>query len=403
LEQQRLIAARAAALAAQRARVLAQAPSSITASGYTFRSAAVAFAPPAVPTLDFSGDVSLVDCDVSASDVVVRPAPTMKVIGGRFQAEQLVAGGPGANGDGVIDLSAVPFAPAAIHTSNAETRLSADRAVLYRAPDGTLMLQRAFKAGPTTRAALDWPMRASGRVVVVTDDGQPLVATAAAMALTALPVGMDPPLAGDRSNLLSVVGLAGFPLALVLLGGLIRMLRGRLMPPQPAPDSTRLAFGRSATVSLALCASFALLWLRSATHRDVWLGARGGTIQVLSSDEGLLRFWSSPHAGYTTSAGWSYHHGPGPAPVAGLPPSRAPQLSATAGTPATLPYWLACLLTALWPVWRTGQLARAAWLRRRESRKTLCRRCGYDLRATPGRCPECGTVPAELAGAKAPS
>jgi hypothetical protein len=57
--------------------------------------------------------------------------------------------------------------------------------------------------------------------------------------------------------------------------------------------------------------------------------------------------------------------------------------------------WLPALLTAVLP---------AAWLirfrqARRALRRGLCPTCGYDLRASPERCPECGAASAEPAAA----
>jgi hypothetical protein len=54
-------------------------------------------------------------------------------------------------------------------------------------------------------------------------------------------------------------------------------------------------------------------------------------------------------------------------------------------------HWVFVGLFAPLPLvrWRSyGERARRARLNPR-----LCRSCGYDLRATPGRCPECGAVP----------
>jgi len=70
----------------------------------------------------------------------------------------------------------------------------------------------------------------------------------------------------------------------------------------------------------------------------------------------------------------------------------------TLGKRILMPYWFAFVPTAAAPAW---------WLVSRFRRRRapgLCRRCGYDLRATPDRCPECGTAAsrAREKGATAP-
>jgi len=53
------------------------------------------------------------------------------------------------------------------------------------------------------------------------------------------------------------------------------------------------------------------------------------------------------------------------------------------------PYWAIIALSLLLP---TGWAALHLWKRKRHP-EGHCRKCGYDLRATPDRCPECGAVP----------
>lgn len=53
------------------------------------------------------------------------------------------------------------------------------------------------------------------------------------------------------------------------------------------------------------------------------------------------------------------------------------------------PFWLAILPLMIWPLTALVRSTR----RRRRVAAQKCAQCGYDMRATPDRCPECGAVP----------
>ena len=54
-----------------------------------------------------------------------------------------------------------------------------------------------------------------------------------------------------------------------------------------------------------------------------------------------------------------------------------------------IPYWSLALFSSILPlIW----LIRSR-LRRQNKSSTCCPSCGYDIRATPERCPECGAIP----------
>jgi hypothetical protein len=70
------------------------------------------------------------------------------------------------------------------------------------------------------------------------------------------------------------------------------------------------------------------------------------------------------------------------------PTGPVPQVIAPSSVMVMVPYWLLVVVSGIGP----GVWVIRWWRRRRRVREGCCMKCGYDLRASEGRCPECGEV-----------
>ena len=162
----------------------------------------------------------------------------------------------------------------------------------------------------------------------------------------------------------------------------------------------RRLFTILAAVSLLLCIAVVVLWVRSYWVADILLrgySTRGVGVVTTSGDFGIeyviskngrsfgfpngyLRRPPTPVQGYTTPKwsmmGFQYYYDASSAVTHRM--VRIP-LWSIAGAAASLSTIL-MVLRRRYPLHQSG----------------LCPSCGYDLRATPERCPECGHVPRSM-------
>jgi hypothetical protein len=166
------------------------------------------------------------------------------------------------------------------------------------------------------------------------------------------------------------------------------------------------AFGLCATVSLAICALVCALWVRSYSVADLLAWQDQTRVDVAGTERGSFVFYRvvsgnlTPHGirhgsfpavevdqdfialGFTSEPFKTFRFESGIAVS-----SRGNRVAGTTVTSLMFPVWLPFVLTVVTPT---------LWLLKRSRRRdraarALCTVCGYDLRASPDRCPECGS------------
>ena len=171
----------------------------------------------------------------------------------------------------------------------------------------------------------------------------------------------------------------------------------------------RKLFNLAAAVSLVLCLAMVALWIRSYWVSDLIMHY-GPTQRSVLSNSGSMHFIVTDISGLAITSRKTIKHSTRPASLwrtDALAP-HDPGVKTNVGLAGfrwfvsnggvgrtnirtakrwalTVPHWFIILVAAALPA--------ICLMRRSQPAPGACKTCGYDLRATPERCPECGAVP----------
>ena len=174
----------------------------------------------------------------------------------------------------------------------------------------------------------------------------------------------------------------------------------------------RILGNGAAAMSLLICVAAAVLWVRGWTYLDELSVYRPLRYVNFRSVEGRfqLDWWSSTtpywkqaiELGGGELAQLKYVHLPFSWEWGGFGYGYDRKVDGNrtvVGREFAAPAWFVVLAAAIAPVAGVRGLVRRRRARGRVARGA-CPMCGYDLRATPERCPECGRVPGGTAGTR---
>jgi hypothetical protein len=182
--------------------------------------------------------------------------------------------------------------------------------------------------------------------------------------------------------------------------------------PNPMKRLLRILLNGATLLSVLLCAASVAMWVRSFSVSEMWqVSTSRRQCYFLTSNKGLLEVGGSTEFERESGEWRSHIKHLRFTPYPSRPSWRGLGFNTMVGAYAlnwqlvgtfiyrsyTMPYWFLCLIGTPLPLaWGVRHRSRRRAVRRLKA--CLCAACGYDLRATSSRCPECGAVPENSPG-----